>query len=85
MKIAIVSDIHAYPAALEAALKDAREQGAARFVCLGRGWRMSRRCPKSDYNDRQLQKSATNPKGLSSPSRRIKLDEERVTTRTCSF
>lgn len=35
MKIAVISDIHAYPAALDVALKDAREQGAARFVCLG--------------------------------------------------
>lgn len=35
MKIAVISDIHAYPAALDAALRDAREQGAGRFVCLG--------------------------------------------------
>ena len=35
MKYAIMSDVHANPAALEAALKDAHAQGCGRFVMLG--------------------------------------------------
>ena len=35
MKYAIMSDVHANPAALEAALKDAHVQGCGRFVMLG--------------------------------------------------
>lgn len=35
MKIAVLSDVHANPAALETVLKDAREQGCERFICLG--------------------------------------------------
>ena len=35
MRYAIMSDVHANPAALEAALKDAHAQGCGRFVMLG--------------------------------------------------
>ena len=35
MKYAVMSDVHANPAALEAALKDAHVQGCGRFVMLG--------------------------------------------------
>ena len=35
MLYAVMSDIHANPWALEKALRDAREQGAEKFVCLG--------------------------------------------------
>ena len=35
MKYAVISDIHANPAALRAALDDAKKQGCNRIVCLG--------------------------------------------------
>lgn len=35
MRYALFSDVHANPAAFEAALADAREQGAEKFLCLG--------------------------------------------------
>ena len=35
MKIAIISDIHSNPRALEKALADAKEQGCERTICLG--------------------------------------------------
>ena len=35
MKYAILSDVHANPVAFEAALADAREQGAEKILCLG--------------------------------------------------
>jgi len=35
MKYAVISDIHANPAALETALADAEQQGCGRIVCLG--------------------------------------------------
>lgn len=35
MKIAIISDVHANPKALQTALDDARDQGCERIICLG--------------------------------------------------
>ena len=35
MKYAVISDLHANPAAFQAALDDAQQQGCGRIVCLG--------------------------------------------------